>query len=64
MPICGNFDTVRDILCDTPESIRAVSEACYVEVRDLLMVNAGCGIPSSTSPEIFQSHCTSLAWKA
>jgi len=32
MPICGSLDPVRDILHDTPESIRAVSEACYVKV--------------------------------
>jgi hypothetical protein len=55
---------VRDILCDTPESIHAVSEACYVEVGNPLMVNAGCGISSSTPLKIFQTHCKPLAWKA
>jgi len=46
MPICGNLDPVRDILHDTPESIRAVSEACYVEVGNPLMVNASCESPA------------------
>jgi hypothetical protein len=32
MPICGNLNPVRNILCDSPKSIRAVSEACDVKV--------------------------------
>jgi len=55
---------VRDILCDTPESIHAVSEACYVEVRNPLIVNASREIPSRIPFEIFQTQWTPLGCKA
>lgn len=62
--ICGNLDPVRDVLRGTPESIRAASEACYDEVGNPFMVNAGCEIPSRTPVENLQALCTPVAWKA
>ncbi|MEX1113679.1 MAG: uroporphyrinogen decarboxylase family protein [Akkermansiaceae bacterium] len=62
--ICGNLDPVRDVLRGTPESIRAGSEACYDEVGNPFMVNAGYEIPSRTPVENLQALCTPVAWKA
>lgn len=64
LTICGNLDPVRDVLRGTPESIRAASEACYDEVGNPFMVNAGCEIPSRTPVENLQALCTPVAWKA
>ena len=61
--ICANLDPVADVLRGTPESIRAKVEACYAEVGNPFIVNAGCEIPSATPHENLKALCEPLSWK-
>lgn len=61
--ICGNLDPVADVLKGTPETIRAANEACYAEVGNPYIANAGCEIPSGTPVENLRALCAPLLWK-
>jgi MtaA/CmuA family methyltransferase len=60
--ICGNLDPVADVLKGTPETIRAANKACYAEVGNPFIANAGCEIPSGTPVENLKALCEPLPY--
>jgi len=62
--IGANLDPVAEVLRGSPESIRANLEACYSEVGNPFIVNAGCEIPSGTPNENLKALCEPLSYKS
>jgi len=60
--IGGNLDPVADILRGTPDRIRAKLAACYREVGNPFIVNAGCEIPSMTPAANLKALCEPIPY--
>lgn len=60
--LTGNLDPVADILHGTPASIREKVKRARGEAGDPFFINAGCEIPSGTSPDNLKALCEAITY--